>query len=122
MTADALGTFGARNVPAFMRAAEILCIEQARSWNVATFNEVRSFLRLDPPEDISDFVSDLDVIATLESLYGTTPLIELYPGLVAEQMARPSIGQGLCPGTTTSKAILTNIVALVRGDRYYTRV
>ena len=43
-----LGAFGARNVPAILKAVEILGIQQARKWKVATLNEVRTFFKLKP--------------------------------------------------------------------------
>lgn len=106
-----------------MKAVEILGMEQARSWKVATLNELRLFCHLKPHESYLEIISDPDVAATLEALYDTVDKVELYPGIVAEEAALPgTIGQGLCPGSTISKAVLLNIVALVRGDRYYTVV
>ncbi|KAF6222366.1 hypothetical protein HO133_001452 [Letharia lupina] len=104
-----------------MKAVEILGMEQARSWKVATLNELREFFQLKPHETWIEINSDPDVAATLEKLYDKVELVELYPGIVAEQATLPdTIGQGLCPGSTVSKAILLNTVALIRGDRYYT--
>lgn len=41
-------------------------------------------------------------------------------GLQAEE-AKPSVeGSGLCPGYTISRAILSDAIALVRGDRFFT--
>lgn len=106
-----------------MKAVEILGMEQARSWKVATLNELREFFQLKPHETWIEINSDPDVAATLEKLYDKVELVELYPGIVAEQATLPdTIGQGLCPGSTVSKAILLNTVALIRGDRYYTMV
>ena len=123
LTGGELGAFGARNVPAIMKAVEIHGMEQARSWNVATLNELRGFFQLKPHETFLEINSDREVARTLEALYGTTDSVELYPGVVAEQATLPgTIGQGLCPGSTISKAILLNTVALVRSDRYYTVV
>jgi hypothetical protein len=42
----ATGAFGARNIPAAMKAIEILGIETGRKWNMATLNEVRLFFKL----------------------------------------------------------------------------
>lgn len=45
---------------------------------------------------------------------------ELHPGLIAEQ-PKPSIaGSGLAPGYTISRAILSDAVALTRGDYFFT--
>ena len=123
LTGEFLGAFGASNVPAIMKAVELLGMEQARSWKVATLNELREFFQLKPHETFIEINSNLDVATKLEALYSKIESVELYPGIVAEQATLPdTIGQGLCPGSTVSKAILLNTVALVRGDRYYTVV
>jgi hypothetical protein len=57
----------------------------------------------------------------VEALYGHPDNIELYPGLLCEDAKKPmEPGSGLCLGFTTSFAILSDAVALVRGDRFYT--
>lgn len=64
---------------------------------------------------------DVEVAGALEALYGHPDKVELYPGLIAEQAKAVAIpGSGLCPGLTIGKAILSDAVALVRGDRFYT--
>lgn len=65
--------------------------------------------------------SDPGVAEALETLYGHPDYVELYPGISAEQAKDVYIpDSGLCPGYTISKAILSDAVALVRGDRFYT--
>lgn len=45
----------------------------------------------------------------------------MYPGVVVEEAKVPMTpGSGLCAGFTTTKAILSDAVALTRGDRFYT--
>jgi hypothetical protein len=57
----------------------------------------------------------------VEALYGHPNDIELYVGVQAEEAKKPFYpGSGLCPGFTISAAILSDAVALVRGDRFYT--
>lgn len=57
----------------------------------------------------------------MEALYGHPDNVELYPGILAEETKKPIVpGSGLCPGFTTSFAILSDAVALVRGDRFFT--
>ena len=120
-TEDPACAFGPRNVPVVMRAIEVLGIEQARKWNVATLNEFRMFFGLTPHKKFSDISRDPDVSRSLETLYGHPDYVELYPGLVVEDAKEPKFpGSGLCPGFTISKAILSDAVALVRGDRFYT--
>ncbi|KAL4820257.1 heme peroxidase [Aspergillus spinulosporus] len=69
----------------------------------------------------ADVNSDPQVAEALEALYGHPDNIELYVGVQAEEAKKPFLpGSGLCPGFTISFAILSDAVALVRGDRFYT--
>ncbi len=117
---DVAGSFGANGVPEILRAVEILGIKQARSWNLATLNELRSFFNLTKHETFESINSDKDVVEQLKHLYDTPDHVELYPGVVIEEAKHPMIGSGLCASYTTSRAILSDAVALVRGDRFYT--
>lgn len=57
----------------------------------------------------------------VEALYGHPDNVELYPGILAEAAQEPlKPGAGLCAGYTIAFAILSDAVALVRGDRFYT--
>ena len=118
---DKAGAFGARNVPEILRSVEILGIKQARKWNLASLNEFRTFFGLTKHETFESINSDPDVAATLRELYDEPDYVELYPGLVVEE-SKPQIvpGSGLCADYTISRAILSDAVALVRGDRFYT--
>ena len=118
---DVAGSFGANRVPKILRSVEILGIMQARSWNLATLNEFRAFFGLKKHETFSDINSDKVVADQLRHLYDTPDLVELYPGLAVEEAKQPfAPGSGLCPSYTVSRAILSDAVTLVRGDRYYT--
>ncbi|KAI9706373.1 MAG: hypothetical protein M1836_003378 [Candelina mexicana] len=118
---DCAGSFGANRVPKVLKAIEILGIEQARSWNLASLNEFRKFFNLKPHETFEDINSDPHVAGQLRHLYDHPDLVELYPGLVAEEAKVPLVpGSGLCPSFTVSRAVLSDAVALVRGDRFYT--
>lgn len=120
-TEDVAGAFGARNVPTALRAIEILGINQGRNWGTASLNEVRKFFKLKPHTTFHEINSDPSVAASLRALYHDPDNVELYPGLVCEETKKPEIpGSGLCAGLTVAKAILSDAVALVRGDRYYT--
>ena len=45
----------------------------------------------------------------------------MYPGLISEDAKEPMVpGAGITPTFTISRAILSDAVALVRGDRFYT--
>ncbi|KAH8668546.1 heme peroxidase [Xylariales sp. PMI_506] len=120
-TEDVAGAFGARNVPIALRSIEILGINQGRNWGTASLNEVRKFFKLKPHTTFRDINPDPEVAASLEALYSDPDNVELYPGLVCEDTKPPMVpGSGLCAGLTVAKAILSDAVALVRGDRYYT--
>ncbi|KAL2793140.1 heme peroxidase [Aspergillus keveii] len=113
--------FGARNTPRVMKAIEMLGIQQGRQWGLATLNELRTFFKLKPHSTFEEVNSDASVAEALEALYGHPDNIELYVGVQAEEAKKPFLpGSGLCPGFTISVAILSDAVALVRGDRFYT--
>ncbi|KAF7158141.1 hypothetical protein CNMCM5623_002807 [Aspergillus felis] len=115
------GAFGARNIPKVMKAIEMLGIEQGRQWQLATLNEFRAFFKLKPYSTFLEVNSNPAIAEALEALYGHPDNIELYVGVQAEEAKKPFYpGSGLCPGFTISAAILSDAVALVRGDRFYT--
>jgi hypothetical protein len=119
-TEDVAGAFGARNVPAILKAVEILGINQGREWGAASLNELREFFNLTPHKTFLDMNSDPEIASSLEALYGHPDNVEMYTGVVVEETKSPlSPGSGLCSGLTIAKAILSDAVALVRGDRFY---
>ena len=118
---DCANAFGPQQVPAVMKAVEVLGIQQARSWNLATLNEFRKHFLLKPHDSFSSITRNQEVAEQLKHLYGHPDNVELYPGLVVEDAKEPRFpGSGLCPSYTTSRAVLSDAVALVRGDRFYT--
>lgn len=118
---DPANSFGANRVPVVMRAIEILGIQQARAWNLGTLNEFRKYFQLEPHREFTDINPDPEVADQLRHLYGHPDLVEMYPGLMAEDAKVPKLpGSGLCPSYTVSRAVLSDAVALVRGDRFYT--
>ncbi|KAK3078134.1 hypothetical protein LTS18_008356, partial [Coniosporium uncinatum] len=117
---DCANSFGAQRVPPVMRAIDILGIMQARVWNLATLNEFRVYFGLEPHRTFEDINPDPQVAQALRHLYNTPDLVEMYPGLVCEEAKEKRSGAGLCPGFTVSRAVLSDAVALVRGDRFYT--
>ncbi|KAF1845382.1 heme peroxidase [Cucurbitaria berberidis CBS 394.84] len=120
-TEDVAASFGPRHIPIALRVVEVMGIEQARAWGVASLNEMRRFFGLAPHKTFMDINSDPDIAASLEALYGEVENVELYPGVVIEEPKIPMTpGSGLCAGFTTTRAILSDAVALVRGDRFYT--
>jgi linoleate 10R-lipoxygenase len=55
------------------------------------------------------------------SSYEHPDYVEMYPGMVSESAKIPMVpGVGIAPTFTISRAILSDAVALVRGDRFYT--
>lgn len=121
LTNKFIGAFGANNVPAVLRAVEIMGIETSRKWRVASLNEFRAFFGLQPHKTFESINPDPKVADTLRQLYDQPDFVELYPGLVAEQDKTPmEPGVGICPTFTISRAILSDAVVLVRGDRFYT--
>ena len=118
---DTAGAFGANQVPEVLRDVEILGILQARSWKLASLNEFRKFFKLVPHKTFEDINPDLYVAEQLKRLYDHPDFVEMYPGLMVEDAKHPMTpGSGLCPGYTISRAVLSDAVALVRGDRFYT--
>lgn len=118
---DVAGSFGANRVPTIMRSIEILGIMQARQWNLASLNEFRLFFGLKAHETFEEINPDPIVAKKLKNLYDSPDFVELYPGLTAEKAKPPQApGSGLCVNYTISRAILSDAVSLVRGDRFYT--
>ncbi|KAI0138209.1 linoleate diol synthase precursor [Hypoxylon sp. NC0597] len=117
---DVAGAFGANQVPSAMRVIEILGMTQARKWHVATLNEFRQHFGLKKHSTFEEINPDPVVSGKLMALYDSPDAVELYPGLVVEKPKPPMSGSGLCVNVTTSRAILSDAVALVRGDRFYT--
>lgn len=118
---DCANTFGPQQVPTVMKAIEVLGIKQARTWKLATLNELRKHFLLEPHRTFADITTNVEVQEALKHLYGTPDNVELYPGLVAEDAKSPMVpGSGLCPSYTVSRGVLSDAVALVRGDRFYT--
>ncbi|KAH7030729.1 heme peroxidase [Microdochium trichocladiopsis] len=118
---DCAGAFGGRNVPEAMKPVEILGILQGRRWNVAGLNEFRKHFGLKPFETFEEINSDPEIADSLRHLYEHPDLVELYPGLVAEEAKEPMVpGVGIAPTYTISRVILSDAVCLTRGDRFYT--
>ncbi|KAG8959793.1 hypothetical protein FRC00_001226, partial [Tulasnella sp. 408] len=119
-TEEPAGAFGARRTPHALKIVEIMSIEHNREWGTCTLNAFRSFLGLRPYSTFEEWNPRSDIADAARRLYGHPDNLELYVGLQAEDTKPPIPGAGLCPGYTTSRAILADAVALVRGDRYLT--
>lgn len=115
------GAFGARNVPRIMKPVEMLAILRGRKWNLAGLNEFRKHFGLKAYATFEDINSDPEVADALRNLYQHPDHVELYPGIVAEEAKTPMVpGVGIAPTYTISRVVLSDAVALVRGDRHYT--
>ncbi|KAJ5728443.1 hypothetical protein N7493_004773 [Penicillium malachiteum] len=118
---DVASAFGPRNVPKALRSIEILGMEAARRWHVGSLNEFRKHFGLKTYDTFEEINSDPEIANTLRHLYEHPDYVELYPGIVSEEAKEPMIpGVGICPTYTISRAVLSDAVALVRGDRHYT--
>ncbi|ODM23237.1 Psi-producing oxygenase A [Aspergillus cristatus] len=118
---DCAGRFGASHVPTVFKSIEVLGIKQARSWNVATLNEFRQFFNLAPYKTFEEINPDPYISEQLRRLYDHPDLVEMYPGVNIEAAKKAvTPGSGLCTNFTISRAILSDAVALVRGDRFHT--
>ncbi|KAK5175038.1 uncharacterized protein LTR77_000174 [Saxophila tyrrhenica] len=118
---DCANAMGPQQVPAVMKAIEILGIMQARTWRVATLNEFREHFALERHKTFESITTNKEVAEALKHLYDTPDEVELYPGLIVEDAKTPMLpGSGLCPSYTISRGVLSDAVALVRGDRFYT--
>ncbi|KAK1246403.1 hypothetical protein MKX08_000205 [Trichoderma sp. CBMAI-0020] len=118
---DPAGLFGARMVPKALKIVEVLGINQARKWQVASLNEFREFFGLKKYEKFADITTNVDIAKILENLYTSPDMVELYPGLMVED-TKPArnTGSGLCPTYTVGRAVLSDAVTLVRSDRFST--
>lgn len=112
-----LGSRLPARIPAFDQERD----DMARELGVCTLNELRKLCNLRPYRTFEE-MNDDEVIATaLRELYdGDVANVELYPGLVAEQVKPQEEATGLCAGCTITHAVLSDAVALVRGDRFLT--
>lgn len=118
---DVASSFGPRNVPKALRSIEILGIEASRRWHVGSLNEFRKHFGLKSYDTFEEINSDPEIANTLRHLYEHPDYVELYPGIVSEEAKEPMIpGVGIAPTYTISRAVLSDAVALVRGDRHYT--
>ncbi|KAF9240684.1 heme peroxidase [Melanogaster broomeanus] len=119
-TSHHAAAFGARGTPAIMRVNEIMGIESNRTWGVCSLNDFRKFLGLKTYTTFLEWNPNPEVADAAEKLYGHIDNLELYVGLQAEDTKPVIEGAGLCPGYTISRAILSDAIALTRGDRFFT--
>ncbi|KAG6810880.1 hypothetical protein H0H92_009972 [Tricholoma furcatifolium] len=119
-TEEPAGAFRGRGTPPVLRLVEIMGIEQSRAWGVCTMNEFRKFLKLKPFEKFEDWNPDPEIAGAARRLYGHIDNLELYTGLQAEATMPLTDGSRFACGYTTTRAVLGDAIALVRGDRFFT--
>ncbi|KDQ11181.1 hypothetical protein BOTBODRAFT_114735 [Botryobasidium botryosum FD-172 SS1] len=119
-TESPAGQYRARGTPAVMRPIEMLGMEQARQWGVCTMNEFRTFLGLKQFDSFEEWNPDEEVAEAARRLYGHIDNLELYTGLQCEQHMPLSPGLRFSCGYTMTRGVLSDAIALIRGDRFYT--
>ncbi|KAG5648767.1 hypothetical protein DXG03_000115 [Asterophora parasitica] len=119
-TENPAGAFRGRGTPEVLRLVEIMGIEQSRAWGVCTMNEFRKFLGLKQFETFEDWNPDPEIASAARRLYGHVDNLELYTGLQAESTMPLTDGSRFACGYTTTRGVLGDAIALVRGDRFYT--
>lgn len=72
---------------------------------------------------MEDVNSVPEIADLLRKLYNHPDMVELYPGLFIED-TKPAMapGHGICINYTVGRAVLSDAVTLVRGDRFNTLV
>ncbi|KAF9553362.1 heme peroxidase [Agrocybe pediades] len=114
------GAFRGQGTPPVLRLVEIMGIEQSRQWGLCTMNEFRQFLGLKQLESFEEWNPDPEIAGAARRLYGHIDNLELYTGLQAESTMPLTDGSRFACGYTTTRAVLGDAIALVRGDRFYT--
>jgi linoleate 10R-lipoxygenase len=118
---DPAGCFGARMVPKALKVVEVLGIIQGRKWQCASLNEFREFFGLKRYNQFSDINSDPEIANILEKLYTDPDMVELYPGLMIEDVKpQRNPGSGIMPTYSVGRAVLSDAITLVRSDRFNT--
>lgn len=89
----------------------------------ATLNEVRRFFGLKEHDTFEEINPDPEISDILRKLYDSPDVVELYPGLFVEDIKkRMDPGSGIGINYTAGRAVLSDAVGFIRGDRFYTVV
>ncbi|KAG7090385.1 hypothetical protein E1B28_009504 [Marasmius oreades] len=113
-------SYGARGTPASLKVIETMGIKQARQWGVCTMNEFRKWLGLKQFKTFEEWNPDPAIAGAARQLYKHVDNLELYTGLQCEAIMPLSGGLRFACGYTTTRAVLSDAIALIRGDRFYT--
>jgi len=85
-------------------------------------NSSSQFYGLKPHDTFEHINPDPEIARSLRIFYNHPDSVELYPGILAEDAKKAMVpGSGLCASFTISKAILSDAVAFIRSDRFYTK-
>ena len=96
----------------------MLGINQSRSWRTASLNEFRTFFGLPPYKSFEEINPDPEKAATLlHFMYPDN--VELYPGILMEDVKKTG---GWLPSPTVTRALFSDLLGVLRGDRFYTQV
>ncbi|KAF9257706.1 heme peroxidase [Marasmius fiardii PR-910] len=113
-------SYGAQGTPDALKVIEVMGIQQARQWGVCTMNEFRQWLGLKQFDTFEDWNPDPAIAGAARQLYGHVNNLELYTGLQCEALMPLSGGLRFACGYTMTRAVLSDAIALIRGDRFYT--
>ena len=90
---------------------------------MASLNEFRKFFGLKIHDTFESINPDPEISDLLRKLYDSPDMVELYPGLFVEDAKpRRDPGSGFNAPYTVGRAVLSDAVTLVRGDRFLTLV
>lgn len=90
---------------------------------MASLNEFRQFFGLKQHDSFESINPDPEIADLLRKLYDSPDMVELYPGLFVEDAKpRRDPGSGFNAPYTVGRAVLSDAVTLVRGDRFLTLV
>ncbi|KAK7458169.1 hypothetical protein VKT23_010077 [Stygiomarasmius scandens] len=106
--------------PEVLKIIEVMGIQQARSWGVCSMNEFREFLGLKKFTSFEEWNPDPEIANAARRLYIHIDNLELYTGLQCESTMPLTDGSRFACGYTTTRAVLGDAIALVRGDRFAT--
>jgi prostaglandin-endoperoxide synthase 2 len=91
---QAAGHLGAFNTSEALLPIEKFAVKQARSNQLASYNDYRVAFGMKPAKEFRDISGNLDVANLLRDLYDTPDRVEFYPGLFAED----TVHNGILPG------------------------
>ena len=90
---------------------------------MASLNEFRRNFGLKEYEKFEEINPDPEIADILRKLYDSPDMVELYPGLFVEDIkARMDPGSGIGIPYSAGRAVLSDAVGFIRGDRFFTVV